>query len=80
MNPAANVRREKEQHPERFCPVCLWRVKHVRGGDDTPCPKHTTVDARLAEWRKVRAQVVDAQRRAGIDVSGWLKPAKAVQS
>ena len=39
-NPAASVRREKEQHPERFCPVCLWRVKHVRGGDDTPCPKH----------------------------------------
>ena len=38
-NPAASVRREKEQHPERFCPVCLWRVKHT-GGPDTPCRKH----------------------------------------
>jgi hypothetical protein len=42
MSTRAKVAIEKREHPERFCtaPGCLWRVKH-RGGDDTPCPKHT---------------------------------------
>jgi len=40
MNPAQATRIEKEQHPERFCTRCLWRVKHVHGGPDTPCPRH----------------------------------------
>ena len=38
---AAKVAREKETHPERFCPVrgCLWRTSHAHG-PDTPCLKH----------------------------------------
>jgi len=34
---AASVRKSKEAHPERFCPVkdCLWRT-----GDGSRCPKH----------------------------------------
>lgn len=42
MSTASRVAREKREHPDRFCshPGCLWRVKHLRGGDDTPCPKH----------------------------------------
>lgn len=42
MSTQTRVATEKREHPERFCshPGCLWRVKHVRGGNDTPCPKH----------------------------------------
>ncbi len=34
---AASVRKSKEAHPEKFCPVpnCLWRT-----GDGSKCPKH----------------------------------------
>ncbi len=39
MSPAARVREEKAEHPERFCPHCLWRVLH-RDGRVTPCPRH----------------------------------------
>ncbi len=34
---AASVRKSKEAHPDKFCPVptCLWRT-----GDGSKCPKH----------------------------------------
>ncbi len=38
MNPAARRREEKEKHPERFCPRCLFRTS-TRAGY-RPCPKH----------------------------------------
>ena len=47
MTPAAKVAREKAEHPERFCPRCLWRVTHVHG-PDTPCPKHQPAPERKA--------------------------------
>lgn len=40
MNIAQKVRREREQHPERFCSRCLWRIVSRRTGESTPCPKH----------------------------------------
>ena len=48
---AANVRRNKEKHPENFCPVkrCLWRT----GGG--LCPKH-----RQASLDVVRVRVTNA--------------------
>jgi hypothetical protein len=38
---AAKVRREKDEHPERFCTntQCLWR-ETTRDGRK-PCPKHS---------------------------------------
>ena len=52
---AYRARLEKEKHPETFCPVrgCLWRVKHPRGGPDTPCRKHgvSHVDPKAAPSR-----------------------------
>lgn len=41
MRVAAQVRLDKEQHPERYCPdpKCLWRVWGPLR-PDTPCPKH----------------------------------------
>lgn len=49
MTTAAKVAIEKREHPERFCeaPGCLWRVKHLRGGPDTPCKKHMLGRTRL---------------------------------
>lgn len=46
MNVAQQVRLEKEQHPERFCPVpgCLWRVMTRNGLN--PCQKHTGLERR----------------------------------
>ena len=40
MNIAAAVRKEKEQHPESFCPVkgCLWRTTTRYGYK--PCETH----------------------------------------
>lgn len=37
MRIAARVAIEKQEHPERFCPVhrCLWKT-----GDGTRCPRH----------------------------------------
>jgi len=43
---AAKVASEKDKHPERFCPRCLWRVQHQHG-PDTPCLTHTTQAAPL---------------------------------
>jgi DNA-directed RNA polymerase specialized sigma24 family protein len=39
MRIAAQVARDKELHPERFCPAhrCLWRT-----GDGSRCPRHQT--------------------------------------
>lgn len=36
---AGSVRRQKEAHPERFCPVrnCLWNTAKEGGGY---CPRH----------------------------------------
>ena len=40
MRTAANVRQEKQRHPERFCahPTCLWRT--VTKAGPSPCQKH----------------------------------------
>lgn len=38
MNPAQATRLEKEKHPERFCPKCLWRIVTTKGPN--PCRKH----------------------------------------
>lgn len=37
MRIAAKVAKDKEQHPQKFCPVqrCLWRTP-----DGTLCPRH----------------------------------------
>ena len=51
-NPAASVRRNKEDHPERYCPTpnCLWRIS------SGPCRKHANqfqinrAKIRAAEW------------------------------
>jgi hypothetical protein len=34
---AASVRKDKEKHPEKYCPItkCLWKTK-----DGSPCPNH----------------------------------------
>lgn len=39
---AAKVRKEKEEHPERFCGrgTCLYRTLHPVSRLQTPCPKH----------------------------------------
>jgi hypothetical protein len=38
MNIAATVRKDREQHPERYCTQCLWRIQ--TRGKSTPCPRH----------------------------------------
>jgi hypothetical protein len=47
MNAAASARKEKEVHPERFCPAprCLWKTaKRIPNTNDYegggPCPNH----------------------------------------
>lgn len=42
MRVAAQVRIEKEKHPERFCahPKCLWRIVTRNGLN--PCRNHPT--------------------------------------
>jgi hypothetical protein len=51
MNPAAESRREKTSHPERYCvdARCLWRVE-TRAGRK-PCPRHMRdeIEAALRE-------------------------------
>ena len=39
---AEKIRREKDEHPERFCsdPRCLWRVVR-RAAAPKPCPRHS---------------------------------------
>lgn len=49
---AGSVRAEKALHPERFCPRCLWRVKHI-AGPDTPCPRHAPPPTTEAEAKAV---------------------------
>ena len=41
-NVAAQVRRNKEKHPEYYCsdPTCLWRTYNGQTGETTPCPEH----------------------------------------
>lgn len=34
---AAKVRKDREEHPERYCTQCLWRIQGPRA---TPCPRH----------------------------------------
>jgi hypothetical protein len=45
---AAKVRKEKEAHPERFCPVrnCLWKIVTPWGA--SPCRKHPVTVAEVA--------------------------------
>lgn len=40
---AASVRKSKDAHPERYCPVknCLWRLKEGQ----VLCPKHAQAEA-----------------------------------
>lgn len=40
MSVAGDVRKMKEQNPEKYChdPKCLWRVVTCQG--IKPCPKH----------------------------------------
>ncbi len=50
---AASVRRNKENHPERYCadPRCLWAL---RSG---PCPKHKIgADSQLQRREKLTAE------------------------
>lgn len=42
MNPAQATRIEKEQHPERFCPKCLWRIQTSKGPN--PCRNHPVAE------------------------------------
>jgi len=60
---AAQVAAEKQEHPERFCPVkkCLWRT-----GDGSRCPRHVEYAAMpVDEYRPVeRARAV--LREAGV--------------
>lgn len=37
-NPYAAARREKEQHAERYCPKCLWKIVTRTGPN--PCRNH----------------------------------------
>jgi hypothetical protein len=53
MHPAQACRIEKDAHPERFCPSCLWRVDTRKGW--VACGKHgfapqTPVFVRGIEW------------------------------
>ncbi len=62
MRIAAQVRMEKERHPERFCPdtQCLWRIETREGFK--PCPKHQTWVEAANRARNQR--IVDAHRAA----------------
>lgn len=63
---AASVRRNKEDHPERYChvPACLWRI------NSGPCRKHANTfqiaraKIRAAEWWNGAAweRLTDSQR------------------
>ncbi len=44
MHPAMAARLNKIDHPERYCPKCLW---NLRSG---PCPKHQKAGHTLNHW------------------------------
>jgi len=61
---AEKIRREKDEHPERFChdPRCLWRVVR-RAAAPKPCPRHSAPSS-WTRWRAldgdVRAELMSA--------------------
>lgn len=50
MNVAAECRKEKEAHPERYCANrrCLWRLVDHKGNSN-PCRNHLVATAEVAK-------------------------------
>jgi hypothetical protein len=64
-NPAAKVRKHKEQNPSLYCPQCLWRTN---GG---PCPRHggpVTFDEREQMQQDLGSHVHDPDI-----VADWMR-------
>lgn len=75
MNPAAQCRKEKEAHPDRYCPKpgCLWRLR-TASSVVTPCRKHDreAYDRVIAE--RVAAAKAYKESMKGFRESIGLKP------
>lgn len=51
---AAKIRRYREQHPDEYCHVCLWRVKTAQGVALAPCPKHAATEPERSHQQAMR--------------------------
>lgn len=60
MNIQATVAKDKEAHPERYCPEprCLWRTDERDKYPTGYCPRHESVAEMIRRDRLARAEAI----------------------